>query len=1835
MRRGHRFIAVLTIFFAFMLALAAAPQGAFAAERRVITVPDADYAGHDARTLKNVDLKACSAACLADKTCRAFTFNQKHGLCFLKSDFGDLTAFKGAISGRVVATSRPGPTVEAQRRAELSFVPSYYMDQARGMAARLKTSHKPGNASYQQLRNAGENFLKAQNFPMAATSFGRALALAPESFDAWAKFALASVRWTPKQYPQITNVAHQAVRAAINAYLHSSTERERAQVLVLLAKAFEKRNAWRPAIRSYRASLALIEHAGVRETYDKVVAQHGFRILSHTVDSDAVSPRICIVMSEVLPTDQSSMSKFVVVEGHDKLAIEPQNNQVCIDGVEHGRRYKITMRSGLPSVDGEKLEKSVDLAIYVRDRSPWVGFAGKSYVLPRGEGASIPVVTVNTERVKAKIFRIGDRGLAGAVRDGLFLNDLNGRQAEKIADSAGEMVWEGEIEVRKELNKNVTSAIPIGDAVKILKPGVHVITARAGLKKPDFWTNRATQWFVVSDLGLTSLKGTDGVHMFVRSLSSAKPVAGAKLRLIASNDEVLGEVATDAAGYARFAPGLARGKGGMAPRLVVANTEEGDYAFVDLGQPSFDLTDRGVAGRPASAALDVYMTPERGIYRPGETIHLTALARDREANAQPKLPLTVVVERPDGVEFMRRTATSDSLGGYVYEIALRPNAMRGAWRLRLFADPKGKSVAETSVLVEDFSPEILAFDLTAPAERLDPEKSVQLSIDARYLYGAPAADLSIGGEVKIAPVTGSPKSQPGYRFGLADDPVSSSREPLAIDVRTDEKGKASVEAELPELPASTRLLEATFVTRLTDAGGRSIERSVTRPIVADGPRIGIRPLFKDDTIEEGGSAGFEVIVMAPDGARLAQDGIAWTLEKLNTSFQWYRSSGSWTYEPVTTTARISNGTLDVGAGEPAALSMPVKWGRYRLRLEMDGQKPTATSIEFDAGWHAATASAETPDFLEVALDKAAYRNGDTARLRIKPRFAGTALISVIDNKLIAMKAVEVGAEGTTVDLDVTEAWGPGAYVTAALYRPMDVAAKRMPARALGLQWLKVDPAGRKLAVTLDLAEEHRPRGALEIPVKVAGLEAGEEAYVTVAAVDVGILNMTRFKTPAPDDWYFGQRALGMEIRDLYGHLIDRMQGVPGRVRSGGDFDAKGLDAPPPTQKLLAFFSGIVRVDATGEARVSFDIPDFNGTVRVMAMAWSAQGVGHGAKDILVRDPVVVTASVPKFLAPDDRSRLYLDVTNVAGAAGDYTLSVATDQSVAIAPADATRTLSLAKDARMVIAMPIVAKAIGTALIEVSLTGPSGDELTQDLVLDVRATDQPVVRRSTVKLAALSGKLTLGADTVSGFVPGTASSTLSISNAGAFDIPGLLKGLDRYPYGCTEQLTSRALPLVYLDDVAATIGLAVDKTISKRVQEAIVSVLAYQSSSGGFGLWGPGSSDLWLDSYVTDFLIRAREKKYEINKVALEIALDNLSNRIAYSADFDSGGEAIAYALYVLARSGRAAIGDLHYYADVKLGAFSTPLAKAQIGAALALYGDTKRAANAFRAAVRLPETDGDKPKRGWRRDYGTAMRDEAAILTLAAETGQGGIDLANLADRIATRREGLNYTSTQEKVWLLLAANALAGKSADAEVAVNGTVHKGSYYRLFDEKQLKAASVAVENRSKAAIMASITTTGVPLKPEPAGGNGFAIERAYFTPAGKAIDIGTVAQNDRFVVVLTVTADERRSGRLLVVDPLPAGFEIENPNLTQSGRVKGYSWLAMSKGAAHTEARADRFVAAINRSSRDPAVLKVAYSVRAASPGNFMHPAATVEDMYRPAFRARTATGRIEVAGPLR
>ncbi|TAG10613.1 MAG: alpha-2-macroglobulin family protein, partial [Rhodobacterales bacterium] len=565
---------------------------------------------------------------------------------------------------------------------------------------------------------------------------------------------------------------YQALQSSMNAYLRAENPALRHTILVVMADDLERNGRGRDMVQALRLAQSLQPRTDTEAALEVAIGKYGFRITETVVQSDLARPRICATFSEDLVAAGVDYSSFVQLTETGMVVEAGGYRQLCVTGLEHGKRYSLTFREGLPAADGQTMAKSVEVTQYIRDRAPGVRFPGRGYVLPNTADVALPVETVNTDKLDLTLFRVTDRNLLRSIQDYYFGAPMQSYSEGYFADTVGEELWTGTATVGQEVNRDVTTRLPLGDALEGLSAGIYALKASVPGVDP-YVVPAGWQWFVVSDLGLTTMSGVDGLHVFVRSLGTAGAKPGITVQLLNRANAVLGTAMTDDMGYARFDAGLTRGLGGSAPAMVVARDGDTDIAFLSLTDPEFDLSDRGVEGREAAPPVDVFITTDRGAYRAGETVYATALARDAQQAAVEGLPLTAVVSRPDGVEYAR-AVVNDWGGGYVFSQPIAGSAPRGVWRLEMFADLEAPALASRTFLVEDFLPERIDFDLTLADGPLSvgTDSTVDLTVAARYLFGAPGAGLAIEGEVLLRATEGL-EAHPGYTFGRHDQPFSA------------------------------------------------------------------------------------------------------------------------------------------------------------------------------------------------------------------------------------------------------------------------------------------------------------------------------------------------------------------------------------------------------------------------------------------------------------------------------------------------------------------------------------------------------------------------------------------------------------------------------------------------------------------------------------------------------------------------------------------------------------------------------------------------------------------------------------------------------------------------------------------------------------------------------------------------------------------------------------------------------------------------------------------------------------------------------------------------------
>ncbi|MGE0716158.1 MAG: MG2 domain-containing protein [Alphaproteobacteria bacterium] len=1691
---------------------------------------------------------------------------------------------------------------------------------AKVLQARAGAS-KPDPAVAQAARERGDGHVRARRWAQAVTEYETAIMRGLDDYRSWLELARA--------HEQTRN--DRAAAAAYAALGKARTPVDRANALYVIARHYDRASEQRTALRVYEAAVAASPtEAGVRRR-DELKRIVAFRILGVTVTAETEQPQVCMRFNYDLTKQKGfNFSDYVRSEPAVRGEVTARGTNLCVDGVAHGQVYVMTVRAGLPAETGDKLEESQQVRAIVRDREPSVAFRGPAYVLPQEGSRGVPLTAINTERVKLQLLRVGDRALVERVaRDG-FSSSLSQGEVDELAEDTASRVWSGEMDVPAgERNRPRTVLVPIGEIVKERKPGVYLLVGDAAEARRSEYSEKAAQWVLVSDLGVSTLTGEDGLTVVVRSLATARPAGEVDVRLYARGNTELGRQASDEQGVARFPAPALRGRGADSPAVVMLYGRDGDFNFLSLSRPAFDLSDRGVSGRTVPGPLDAFLYTDRGVYRPGETAHVVALLRNDRGLAESGLPLTLRVLRPDGVETQKSVLQSAALGGYHMPIAFADRARTGKWTVEAYVDPKGKPVGRVELAVEDVAPPTIEVTVEADGEQIKPGVAVPVTITGKFFYGAPAVGATAEAEVVVAPAADPYPMHRGYRFGPIEEEVETQRVEIEPPV-ADAQGRSRIEVKLDQLPETARPLEATIRASLFEPGGRPVTRTVVLPIAARPFDIGVRLRSGDASLGEGQPAIFDIIAVDRLGRPQAAPNLRFDLVSERWSWQWYNQGGDWRYRAVVQDRRQETGTLAVAATTPATLERQLPAGRWRLDV-YDERSGAVTSQRFRVGWWVGADSPEVPDRLEVTPDKPRYRVGETARIFVKGPFAGEAVVAVASNRVHQLRSVTLLGVGNVVELPVEADWGAGVYILATGLRPSGATDAFGPGRAVGVAWLPVDRAETALAVQITAPEVVRPRVATPVAVRVAGATAGAETYLTLAAVDEGVLRLTDFRTPAPDRHFFGKRRLGVDLRDLYGRLLDGRTGDVGRLRSGGDDTAdRNLGGLPKKNiKLTAIFSGIVRLDGEGRATIPVEVPDFQGRLRLMAVAWTAGAVGAAEGAMTVRDPVASLVATPRFLAPGDNAQTTVTLNNLDGPAGDYVLRLRGEGAVRIdAPAEVK--VTMAAGGRFEQAWPLVGTRVGDGKVRMGLTGPQGFAVEREWDLSVRPT-QPFEARRIVGRIEPGQSLTMAGDLVADLLPGTAEVFVNLSPRPGWDVAGLIRELDRYPYGCVEQTTSVAMPLLYLADVAREWQLPGKRVDAKdRIDAALRKLADLQQTDGSFGLWSVfDDSDPWLTAYVLDFFARARDQGHLVPDVALKNAADYLAAVVRRNPQTPRDMAAHAYAYYALARARAGDPGGARYFHDVYLNRLPTSLAMAQVGAALALYGDGARAATAFAAATAAPSPIAQVSY----LNYGSELRDRAGVLALAAEVGVPIQRAATFAEDIAQRFARQRWTSTQEKTWLLLAANALARSGGPMTVSVDDGPARVSRRALSLKPQIEAAGdrMTVANRGEEPIWRTISISGVPRETRPAENHGFVLERKFHAADGKPVDLAKVRQNDLVMVVLTGEwADtETESVDALLVDLIPAGFELENARLVGGRSTRDFAWLPDLSEPAHVELRDDRFVAGM-KLTRGEASFTLAYLMRAVTPGRYAVPGSYLEDMYRPERFARTAPEAVTI-----
>ena len=1545
--------------------------------------------------------------------------------------------------------------------------------------------------------------------------------------------------------------------------------------------------------------------------------------------------------------------------------------------VQSNTHYAVQLQAGLLAADGRTLGHAVKHDVYSGNLPAAVGFASHGSVLPARGTRGLPLVSMNVHDADVQFFRVHDDALSDLFcayprnghrdsyeldHDVSYYNDCvegDDRRSKQPITRIADAVYANHYTLGGEPNERTVTYLPVQGIRQLQQPGVYMAVVKAG---GTFQGGYDTATFFVSDLGLHLRVYRDNVLLHVASLHDGSPVGGVDVDIRDAQGRSKLKAVTGADGNALIAYKV------RASDVLVARHGK-DVSVLPFNRPALDVSNFDISGRK-QAPFEVYAWSGRDLYRPGETLRASALLRDYDGKPMKAQSLFVRVKQPDGRTLVEKQLKPQQLNYFELSQVIPADAPTGLWQLEFRLDPASRETVQAFPFhVEEFLPERLKVDLSSPQARLAPGEPLKLKVASSYLYGAPAGGNRFTAKLLVAPQVHPIAAMKDTFFGnpLVDLPKSADN---VVDAKLDAQGVLQQDVPLPDDVKPVAPLAVTLSGSVYESGGRAVTRLLQRTYWPADALVGVRPLFDPKQGAESESpVGFEIVRVNADGKRVAGAHLKVRLQRELRDFYWlYEQNGGWKSDANQRLQLIDEKDVDVAAGQSAHVEFPVQWGSYRIEV-YDPATQLTTVFPFFAGWSwedENLGKEARPDKVKLQLDKARYRAGDTMKVTVTPPHDGPGVLLVESDHLLYTKDIEARA-GATFEIPVTKDWERhDVYVTALVFRGGEADEHTTPARAMGIEYVAMDRNDRRIPLKLDAPALMRPGNPLDVSVQATGL-AGRQAYVTLSAVDQGVLNITDYPVPDAWSWLFAKRALGVDAYDLYSRIIEAMDGEQARLRYGGDMSGKALPRAArlnPKVRIVDLFAGPVAFDTQGRAKLHVDVPDFNGSLRLAALAYTDSRYGNAEGNVTVRAPLVVEPSTPRVMAAGDKAMISLDLKNLSGK--DGTARVSVTGSGLIKLEHASHSVALKDGAGTTVHMPVTAAA-GAGVATIDIHASLNDyQVDRHFEFAVRPAWPEVVR--TTPLALQAGKPEhFGAAAIAGLLPATVRARITLSTLPPLPYAAALRGILDYPYGCIEQTTSKGYAALILDgQTARALGAPVmsDAVRQAAVEGALSRIASFQTSSGHFSFWG-GSSPIetFMTPYVVDFMLDARDAGFAVPQDVLQKALQRLNDDLLAGGHPYYGYEHHdhlriadeAYSGFVLARVNRAPLGTLRAIFDNERQKLVAPLPLVHLGIALKLMGDNERAQQAIAEAFAW-----SKERPWYVGDYGSELRDLALMVALTHTYGMNKpeydaklVDWARNASVNVRQRQqqdknyrwSWSYLSTQEQAAIARVAAAFGAKSnapLAASMSVAGKTETAPDRRVWSRELTAAdldAGVGVQPTSAAAIFATLDVAGIPKAAPAPDDSQIDVRRSYFSTDGKPWSGDTLKEGDTLIVELSIEA-RMNIPDALVTDLLPGGLEVENLNLggaqQWSGVVIDGINLDQHDSAAqvvHEEYRDDRYAAALNLSRGDAA--HVFYLVRAVTPGTYTVPPPLVEDMYRPAVRGigKAMPARINVVEP--
>ncbi|WP_236323155.1 alpha-2-macroglobulin family protein [Aeromonas veronii] len=1540
------------------------------------------------------------------------------------------------------------------------------------------------------------------------------------------------------------------------------------------------------------------------------------------------APALALVFSGPLAPKANWQSWLAVSEGGKQVQGEwilaDDGRTLYFPNVQPDKSYEVSLQAGLgPSPQSWTLK--------TRPLEAGASFTASGMVLPLRQELRLPISAVNVDEVNIDFFRVDAEYLPRFLAEYRPGAGMGNWELEQITQRA-KRVFSGRYALELDANRRETRLINVKEP-QLAEAGVY-FAVMSPLGNYDW--RKETTYFAVSDMGLSARRYRDQLEVFVSSLASADPLKDVQLSLLDEKGNRLQVQTTDLQGHRRFDQV-------QGARLLLA--EQGNHlAVLRLDGAALDLSTFDLGTQPWQAQ-QLYLFSGRDLYRPGERLDSEILLKGQDGQLLPGMAVELEVKQPDGQLLEQKRLLPDNLGAAHYGLRLPDDAPLGRWTISL--KTAAGSRFEWPFLVEEFLPERLKLQLGKgpDGEVADRDAALTLPLQGDYLYGAPASATKAKAEVKISRAT-MPFTQ-WQEFTLGDVLLAEQAkdlEPLNLTLDAQGQGTFSLQDELDGVRALGPL-EVAYRVSLAEPGGRAVNRSHTQygwPAGSQWPAL--KADFVADRVEGGKPLPFQILNLDEQGQPVA-GAVKVRLINEYRDYYWHYADGEgWKYEFNSQPYLEQEQTLQLDGKGPTPLTLQLAAGWYRLEVENSQGHQSSLRVEIGSYAWGGGGEQARPDKIAITLDKRAYQAGDKAKVTLVAPRPGKGLLLVEDGDgLRWWQRIELkGAGGDAKDargefeIPVSPEWQRhDLHISAQIAAP-DSASKPVSSqqgqslRSVGLVPLTLDREERRLPLTLSAPDKVVPLTRLEV---TATSTPNSQGRVVLAAVDRGVLNISDYQPLDPFEIFFGRKRFAQDLFDNYGQVIPPQDGKLARLNYGGDrAPLKKGGALESRVEIAALWSGEVSFDEIGKAVIPLDLPNFNGELALMALAWNEQQVGEAERAVKVVAPLVAEIGWPRFGARGDETRALVQLRNMSGE--DQTLSLVWTLNGGLkANGELPGTLALKNGEEQWLTLPLtVTGASGVASLQLAASGKDF-AISRDWYLPLRS-PWPAETRQRYQMLAPGQQMSFAPAELVGLDRANLQGLLSLSGTPPWDPAAQWQALADYPYACLEQTLSRAWPylLTTADERIAWSKPAEGKKAASEadVQRALLQRLQrLQLPSGGFGLWdGRSDEEQWLTAYAADYLLARKEAGDAVPEAMLNQALNRLQSYLTdsqYGERWSSAPEHSrlayqAYSAYVLARVGKAPLATLRLIWEQQADHARSGLPLLHLSLALSAMGDEQNAAKALSRALATERGD------DYLGDYGSPLRDQALELSLLRQHKLAAERWPALSAKVADTLAHRQWLSTQERLALLRLARF--DPAVDWQARVTSSLGNGSLSGSAPLQQGTPEALAastVTNEGKGSLYVQRTLVGYPEQAPARISKGMSVTRSWFNSDGQRFDPAKVKVGDLVVVRLNVSSESAVPDALLV-EMVPAGFELENPALGNSIKLEELSiegkpaWQSeWNDYLKHQEFRDDRYTAALDLS--EGSNQQLVYLMRAVTPGRYQVPPTQVEDMYRPELRA--------------